>query len=428
MVAGDDAYREAKDFMRMLEPSHAKNVKPYKDSQPLLTRYGVESQLDAMFSPTVQLQVRRLHRASTRPRRWSRSTSTRAGRRASTTSRIPRSRPTARRADEVARQLRLRDLAGLIVIDFIDMDEKRNNRTVERRLKEALKNDRARIQVGRISHFGLMEMSRQRIRSSVLESSTEICVQCGGTGHVRSVSSVALQLVRSLEEMLIKGATHNLTVRTKAEAALYVLNHKRALLQELESRFGVSIMVQADATVAGQLPFVIDRGEQVQTLEAARARLAQTESAPAEPEEEEVEDDVEDDAELEHAAEEPAAAHEHAAEDEHPDDGERHADGERHGEDETEGGVRRRRRRRRGRRGEPRENGADHAAGGEEHAPAPQDNAEAHADAGEAASEQRTRRSSSQWRGASRRERAPPAPRTSRRTPQSPRRRGAIFA
>src|SRR4026208_1438200 len=129
--------------------------------------------------------------------------------------------------DEAARQLRLRDLAGLIVIDYIDMDEKRNNRTVERRMKDALRNDRARIQVGRISHFGLLEMSRQRIRTSVLESSTEKCPHCGGTGHVRSVSSVALQLLRSIEETLLKGPTHNLIIRTPPAIALHVLNPQR---------------------------------------------------------------------------------------------------------------------------------------------------------------------------------------------------------
>ena len=173
-------------------------------------------------------------------------------------------------AEEIARQLRLRDLAGLIVIDFIDMDEKRNNRTVERRMKDALKNDRARIQVGRISHFGLLEMSRQRIRSSVLESSTEKCPICGGSGHVRSVSSVALQLLRALEEMLIKGATHNLIVRTRSEVALYVLNHKRAHLRELEERFRVTLTISADATVTGQVSYIIDRGEQVHSVEAAK--------------------------------------------------------------------------------------------------------------------------------------------------------------
>ena len=168
-------------------------------------------------------------------------------------------------SEEVARQLRLRDLAGLIVIDYIDMDEKRNNRTVERRLKDALRNDRARIQVGRISHFGLMEMSRQRIRTSVLESSTEKCPHCGGTGHVRSVSSVALQLLRSIEETLLKGPTHNLIIRTRPDIALYVLNHKRAHLRGLEERFKVTLTVNADEEVGGQIGFTIDRGEQVMT-------------------------------------------------------------------------------------------------------------------------------------------------------------------
>ena len=149
------------------------------------------------------------------------------------------------------------------------MDEKRNNRSVERRLKECLKHDRARIQVGRISHFGLLEMSRQRIRTSVLESSTEKCPHCGGSGHVRSVSSVALQLLRALEEQLMKGATHNLIARTRPDVALYVLNQKRAHLRELEERFAITITVSADETVRAPQAFVIDRGEQVHT---ARSR------------------------------------------------------------------------------------------------------------------------------------------------------------
>src|SRR6202021_1158393 len=177
-------------------------------------------------------------------------------------------------AEEVARQLRLRDLAGLIVIDFIDMDEKRNNRSVERKLSDCLRQDRARIQVGRISHFGLLEMSRQRIRASVLESSTEPCPQCGGSGHVRSVSSVALQLLRGLEEILMKGATHNLVARTRTDVALYVLNPKRGHLRDLENSFKVTLSVIADPTVSGQQSFIIDRGEQVHTLEAAKALLA----------------------------------------------------------------------------------------------------------------------------------------------------------
>ena len=286
LVAGDEAYHEAKDFMRMLMPSHAKNVKPYKDGQPVFTRSGVESQLDAMFSPTVQLRsggyvVLNQTEALV-------SIDVNSGR----ATREHHIEDTALKtnleaAEEIARQLRLRDLAGLIVIDFIDMDEKRNNRAVERRLKDCLKYDRARIQVGRISHFGLLEMSRQRIRTSVLESSTEKCPHCGGTGHVRSVSSVTLQLLRTLDETLIKGGTHNLIVRTRADVALYVLNHKRAHLRELEQRFRVAITVNADPSIGGQQPFVIERGEQVHSLEAAKAIAAQPTAAPADEEEEE---------------------------------------------------------------------------------------------------------------------------------------------
>src|SRR5262245_12045246 len=240
LVAGDAAYGEAKEFMRMLMPSHAKNVKPYRDSLPIFTRHGIESQLDAMFTPVMQLRSGGyivLNQAEALV-----AIDVNSGR----ATREHHIEDTALKtnleaAEEIARQLRLRDLAGLIVIDFIDMDEKRNNRAVERRLKECLRHDRARIQVGHISHFGLLEMSRQRIRSSVLESSTEKCPHCGGTGHVRSVSSVALQLLRSLDEMLLKGATHNLIVRTRSEIALYLLNQKRAHLRVLEERFQVGV-------------------------------------------------------------------------------------------------------------------------------------------------------------------------------------------
>jgi ribonuclease E len=305
LVAGDDAYREAKEFMRTLMPSHAKNVKLYKDSQPLLTRYGIESQLDAMFSPVVQLRSGGyivLNQAEALV-----AIDVNSGR----ATREHHIEDTALKtnveaADEIARQLRLRDLAGLIVIDFIDMDEKRNNRSVERRLKEGLKHDRARIQVGRISHFGLLEMSRQRIRTSVLESSTEKCGHCGGTGHVRSVGSVTLQLLRALEEMLIKGATHNLVVRTRTDVALYVLNHKRAHLRELETRFRINIMVNADATISGQQPYMIERGEQVHSIETARALAAQPLSVAVETEEEPEDEELVEEAAGE-ASEQPEA-------------------------------------------------------------------------------------------------------------------------
>ena len=281
--------------MRMLMPSHARNVKRYTDTLPIFTRYGIESQLDAMFPPIMQLrsggyivinQTEALVAIDVNSGRATREHHIED----------TALKTNVEAAEEIARQLRLRDLAGLIVIDFIDMDEKRNNRAVERKLKECLRHDRARIQVGHISHFGLLEMSRQRIRSSVLESSTEKCPTCGGTGHMRSVSSVALQLLRSIDEMLLKGATHNLIVRTRTEIALYLLNHKRAHLRSLEERFRIAITVNADATIGGQMSFLIEKGEQVHSLEQAKALLAQSPIAE-EPKEDEA--DIPDDEEPE---------------------------------------------------------------------------------------------------------------------------------
>jgi ribonuclease E len=339
VVAGEDAYKEAKEFMRMLMPSHAKNVKLYHEGLPIFTRHGIESQLDAMFTPVMQLRSGGyivLNQAEALV-----AIDVNSGR----ATREHHIEDTALKtnleaAEEIARQLRLRDLAGLIVIDFIDMDEKRNNRAVERRLKECLRHDRARIQVGHISHFGLLEMSRQRIRSSVLESSTEKCSHCGGTGHVRSVSSVALQLLRSLEEMLLKGATHNLNVRTRSDIALYLLNHKRAHLRVLEERFRIAIMVNADATLGGQLSFVIEKGEQVHSLEQAKALALQPATAVPPIEEEQDEEDY-DDEETPESEDAAVGAQEEEAQD---------AGAE--AQDVGESGQgRKRRRRRRGRRG-----------------------------------------------------------------------------
>jgi len=277
-------------------------------------------------------------------------------------------------AEEVARQLRLRDLAGLIVIDFIDMDEKRNNRSVERKLSDCLRQDRARIQVGRISHFGLLEMSRQRIRASVLESSTEPCPQCGGSGHVRSVSSVALQLLRGLEEILMKGATHNLVVRTRTDVALYVLNHKRGHLRDLESSFKVTLSVIADPTVSGQQSFIIDRGEQVHTLEAAKALLAaQVAAFPPQAEELFEEDDLFD---LEAETEVETDETEGLA-------GDQPVSEARDGEPDADGHKRKRRRRRRGRSGEAREGGPARDDNGAAHSIAPEAVADTGTDEGE---------------------------------------------
>jgi ribonuclease E len=362
VVSGNEGYKEAREFMRMLMPSHAKHVKLYNDAQPLFTRYGIESQLDAMFSPTVQLrsggyivinQAEALVAIDVN--------SGRATREHHIEDTAVKTNGEA--AEEIARQLRLRDLAGLIVIDFIDMDESRNNRTVERRMKDALKHDRARIQVGHISHFGLLEMSRQRIRTSVLESSTEKCPVCGGSGHVRSVSSVALQLLRAIEETLNKGATHNLIVRTRSEVALYVLNHKRAHLRDLEDRFHITITISADPTVNAQISYIVDRGEQMHTVEAAKAIAA---AAPALPvsalEADEDALDTESDAEIDEDAEadiETPASDETETPDHVPAETHSEAprgDGEQHGErgGERDAGRRRRRGRGRGRGGEGR--------------------------------------------------------------------------
>lgn len=257
LVAGENGYREAKDFMRMLMPSHAKVVQPYRDPVPVFTRYGLEAQLDRMLQPQVTLksggyliinQTEALVAIDVNSGRSTREHSIED----------TALQTNLEAAEEVARQLRLRDLAGLIVVDFIDMEEKRNNRAVEKKIKECLKDDRARIQVGRISHFGLLEMSRQRIRASVLESTMQICPHCGGAGHIRSDSSMALQIIRGIEDFLLRYPGYDIVVRTPATSALYVLNHKRQLLADLEGRFGAAISINADESV-GHQQFAIDK-------------------------------------------------------------------------------------------------------------------------------------------------------------------------
>ena len=260
VVAGEAGYHEARDFMRLLMPSHAKNVQPWRDQAPLFTKAGAEAQLDAMFSNNVTLksggylvinQTEALVAIDVNSGR-----STREHNIEDTALRT-----NLEAADEVARQLRLRDLAGLIVVDFIDMEETRNNRSVEKRMKDALKDDRARIQIGRISHFGLLEMSRQRIRTGVLEGSTEVCQHCAGAGMVRSTASIALHVLRVLEDTLISDATRNVTVRTRGIVALYILNNKRSHLSELEGRFGVAVCFESDEHLTGTTYCGLERGE-----------------------------------------------------------------------------------------------------------------------------------------------------------------------
>ena len=245
IVDGDQAYKDAKDFMRMLMPSHAKNVKRYKEREALLQRYGVQGELDSLLDPTVTLKSGGY--IVINPTEALVSIDVNSGK----STKEHNIEATAlstnmEAAEEIARQLRLRDMAGLIVIDFIDMDEPRNNRAVERKLKDSLKQDRARIQVGRISSFGLLEMSRQRMRSGVLEGSTEVCPHCKGTGMIRSTESAALQVLRAVEAEALKGRAKALDVMVPVEIAVFILNQKRTSLLDIEKRCRVSIYLVAD--------------------------------------------------------------------------------------------------------------------------------------------------------------------------------------
>jgi len=250
LVAGDKAYKQAKDFMRMLMPSHAKNVIHHQKSESLFTIFGIERQLNAMFSPQVTLrsggyliinQTEALVAVDVNSGKSTREFSIEETALATN----------LEAATEIARQLKLRDLAGLVVIDFIDMDERRNNRAVERRLKEALRHDRARIQFGRISHFGLMEMSRQRLRTGVLEGSTSQCPHCQGTGIIRSTDSVALSVLRAIEDAVLMGEPASIVATTSPEAAIYILNNKRGFINEIEDRHGISVTVKASDKMQG---------------------------------------------------------------------------------------------------------------------------------------------------------------------------------
>ena len=272
VVAGDVAHKEARDFMRMLMPSHAQNVIEYKGAEPLFTRYRMEQQLAAMFSPQVTLksggylvinQTEALVAIDVNSGKSTREYSIEE----------TALNTNLEAADEIARQLKLRDLAGLVVIDFIDMEEKRNNRSVERRLKDALRFDRARIQLGRISHFGLMEMSRQRLRTGVLEGSTSQCPHCQGTGIIRSIESIALAVIRGLEDTLMSGTRMALVATTTPTVALYILNAKRAYITDMEARHGLSISIQGSDKLQGA-NFTIDKIAASMAEPALRKRSA----------------------------------------------------------------------------------------------------------------------------------------------------------
>ncbi len=310
LVEGDDGYRAAKDFMKMLMPSHAKRVQPYRDPVPLFHRFQVETQLDAMYSSTVQLRSGGY--IVINPTEALVSVDVNSGR-ATKEHNIEETayKTNLEASEELARQLRLRDLAGLIVIDFIDMEDHRNARNVERRLKECLKADRARIQVGRISGFGLLEMSRQRLRPSLLEASTQVCPHCQGQGVVRSTESTALHVLRAIEDEGIRDRAAEITVAVSTKVAIYLLNHKRDDVAKIEQRYQMKVIIAADDTLVPPAhriertkPRLPDAARQPVALTSMRPIVSETAMADEESADEaEVEEDV-----AEEAAQAPATA------------------------------------------------------------------------------------------------------------------------
>ncbi|GHF67848.1 Rne/Rng family ribonuclease [Seohaeicola zhoushanensis] len=245
LVEGDRGYRIAKDFMKMIMPSHAKNVKPYAENLPLFARYQVESYLAAMFNPVVQLKSGGyIVIGVTEALVAIDVNSGRATKEGSIEETALKTNLEA--AEEVARQLRLRDLAGLIVIDFIDMDERKNNAAVEKKLKDKLKTDRARIQVGRISGFGLLEMSRQRLRPGMLEATTQPCSACHGTGLIRSDDSLALSVLRQIEEEGTRNRSREVLVKCPVAIANFLMNQKREHIAQIEARYGMAVRIEGD--------------------------------------------------------------------------------------------------------------------------------------------------------------------------------------
>ena len=332
IVEGEDGYKAAKDFMKLLMPSHARRVKQYADAVSLFQRASVEDQLAAMYNPVVQLKsggylvINPTEALVSIDINSGRSTREHGIEQTAVATNLEAAR-------EIARQLRLRDMAGLVVIDFIDMEMNSNIRKVEKAMKEALKDDRARIQVGRISGFGLMEMSRQRLRTGVLEASTRQCPHCEGTGLVRTASSAGLSALRMLEEEAARGRGNLITLRASQEAAFYVLNNKRRELDEIEQRYGVRIEILPDGEIEGARMSVEASGPRPERV-VTYAPLVEDDDDIDLPEDD---DDIEEVEDAEDSAE-------------------REERGDR-GDEDREGGRRRRRRRRR--RGGQREDQRD---------------------------------------------------------------------
>ncbi|GAB4476916.1 MAG: hypothetical protein OHK0018_07780 [Erythrobacter tepidarius] len=336
VVEGEEGYKSAKAFMKLLMPSHARRVKAYSDPVPLFQRYGAEDQLRAMYDPMVQLKsggyliINPTEALVAIDINSGRSTKEHNIEQTALHTNLEAAR-------EIARQLRLRDMAGLIVIDFIDMEYASNVRKVEKAMKEALKNDRARIQIGRISSFGLMEMSRQRLRTGVLEATTRPCPHCDGTGLVRTASSAGLSALRLIEDEASKGKGTQIRLAASTEAAIYLLNEKRADLVEIEQRYGVSVEV-------------VPEGEQ----EGAKMSISSSGPRPAQtPRFDPIIDEVEDEDE------------ELSADQEAQEDAEAERESRQRRDGEEDGGRRKKRRRRRGGRGRnrDREEGAEAETG-----------------------------------------------------------------
>jgi ribonuclease E len=334
MVDGDEGYKAAKDFMKMLMPSHAKRVQRYRDgSVPLFQRYQVESQLDAMHSPVVPLRSGGSIVIS--PTEALVAIDVNSGR-ATRERHIEETalKTNLEAADEIGRQLRLRDLAGLIVIDFIDMEEHRHNQQVERRLKEVMRADRARIQIGRISPFGLLELSRQRLRPSLVEASSSTCPHCGGTGHIRSTESTALHVLRAIEEEGSRRRASEILVYVPTSVAMYILNQKRGTLTDIERRHALTVLLQQDDALVPP----------AHRVERTKARAADAPPVPATSPAPTFVEDADDDAATAEAEPDAEAAE--------VDERTPPRAAQRGGEAGEDRNGRRRRRRRRGRRGE----------------------------------------------------------------------------
>ena len=300
-VDGELGWKAARDFMRMLMPAHARKVVLWNEPQPLFAKHGVEAQLDAMLEPTVQLRsggylvINQTEALVAIDVNSGRSTRERGIEETALKTNLEA-------ADEVARQLRLRDLAGLIVIDFIDMESRRNNASVEKRIKDALRDDRARIQLGSISHFGLLELSRQRLRPSLAETSFTTCPHCGGTGHVRTTEMAALAVLRAVEEEGSKRRAAAIVVHVAGAVALYVLNHKRTRLAEIEARYAMEVTFAADESLLP--PQTRIERVRAQTAELPYTPPPMTALAPPTPEEDDL---VEEEADREDEEEEEVA-------------------------------------------------------------------------------------------------------------------------